>query len=491
MRYKNQFLLLLLLPLFTFSVKAQKLDSLLRVLKKYSVQDTNRVIMLNNVAKEYVNNNPNKSIAYADSVFVLAQKLNHKAWQANACNIKAANYFHRGEYLLALTWSLKALSLSEESGNQRRIAQSQDNIAVAKRALGDYKQSLIYFQKALDNFTHSNQKDGIALALYNISIIHSEQSDYPKAFEYAQKALKINEQLKNKAGIAKNLDIIGAVYYYLQDYTKAKDCFQQAVSIDEEIGNKREMTSLLGNLSNIYEALSEYQKAVNCRLRTLSIMEQFKILQNKTHNLASLAYDYLHLSDYVKALEYGEQAKNLLEQSTAKSAGEELSILGEIYLEIPDSIFTKKGIDPSNRYDKALEFLNEAMKMSKETGELNMQRITWERISSVYEKEKDYLNALDAYKNSISLHDSIINDKKKKEILQRELQYIYDKKEDSLKLQQQITVSEADRLLARSTFVYSFASVAHSKSLVVSSFLWLFIIRESESTSYCAYIKVV
>ena len=65
-----------------------------------------------------------------------------------------------------------------------------------------------------------------------------------------------------------------------------------------------------------------------------------------------------------------------------------------------------------------------------------MEAELWNDISTAYEKQNDFTNALSAYKNSIELKDKILNDKVKKDITRLEIKNEYTKKEDSIKLHQ-------------------------------------------------------
>lgn len=63
-------------------------------------------------------------------------------------------------------------------------------------------------------------------------------------------------------------------------------------------------------------------------------------------------------------------------------------------------------------------------------------------MEATYEKQKNYTQALEAYKKFITLRDSIINNVKEKKIERLVIQNEFNKKEDSIKLQQHITEEE-------------------------------------------------
>ena len=86
-----------------------------------------------------------------------------------------------------------------------------------------------------------------------------------------------------------------------------------------------------------------------------------------------------------------------------------------------------------------LAYLTEGNQIAKDVGRLSMQRYAWQDLSIMYEKQQDFLKALEAYKNYIILRDSIVNNEKEKKISRLAMQYEFDKQSDSIKLQEQIT----------------------------------------------------
>ena len=72
-------------------------------------------------------------------------------------------------------------------------------------------------------------------------------------------------------------------------------------------------------------------------------------------------------------------------------------------------------------------------------GDLLLQREAYLTLTALDSAKNDFIRALGDYKNYIIIRDSISNDKKKKEIEHISMQYEFDKKKDSLNLQQQVT----------------------------------------------------
>ncbi|HVX28760.1 MAG TPA: histidine kinase, partial [Parafilimonas sp.] len=153
----------------------------------------------------------------------------------------------------------------------------------------------------------------------------------------------------------------------------------------------------------------------------------------------NLAVDYMDLSDFDKAFKYADSAQKV---SDELAAGLDYNALGEILAYAPDSTLLKNGINPKTKDSLGISYLTSALKIAKQAGDLAVQRDAYNNLSTIYANMKNYSLSLDAYKNYITLRDSIINNAKRQQLISIEMQYDFDKKTDSLKFQQQITNSK-------------------------------------------------
>ncbi|MEP7377361.1 MAG: tetratricopeptide repeat protein [Chitinophagaceae bacterium] len=439
MKYKNIILLLLFQLAAVFVYAQNNVDTLLQMLRDHKKEDTTRLLIWATLAKEYTKVDIDKSLSSSDTVIRLARKLNLLGWEANAYNAKAAVYFSQGNYPEALAYIQKALTLAEQIGNKRRIFQSISNVAALNFEMGNYTKALEYFQKGIDISKQIDQKDGTANGLLGISSVYVELGNYPKALEYAQQALNIYEKIGEKPELRESYNILASIYTGLNNINKAINYSEKSLKIDEETGDQQATANDLNNLATVLQSSSNYLQAIEYRLRALKITETMGLGKEQFSTLVELSHDYAKLGDYSKALEYTKRAQKLNEKLGDISGGEDLINLGYIYGNAPASLIVANGFDSAFRYDKALEFLRKGLRIVTERKKLESQRDAWEYISAVYEKQSNHSAALEAYMHFIKLRDSVLNNEKRKEITRLEIQYEFNKKEDSLNLQQQIT----------------------------------------------------
>lgn len=479
MRYKNLFIFLLVQLACTFNIEAQKLDLLLNELNKHKKEDTVKLHLLNNITREYLHSNITKALQTADTAIVLAKNLNDQSGLAVAYLLKGENYFiqnmyvqdsaltqqsftifeqlgnkkgmascltdmgaislRMGDYHKAAEYYKKAININEQLDNRSELASDFNGLGATYRNLSDYPKALEAFQKSVNIYDGLNEKVAMSDPLSNIGNVYIILSDYPLGLTFCQRALKIQEQFGNSERMANTLMTIGILNMDLADYPKALEYFRKALIIDAQIG-VRDTSYILTNIGFVYEKMSQIDNAIKYSLESIEVSERLGTVKGLTSSLNDLGFLYYERSDFLKAWDCYKKALSIGEQTGDKdnTAVVQLSI-GELYRDAPDSILIHIGIRPEERYSKTLEYLSKGKQAATEVGSLVNQRYAWEDLSIMYEKKKDFSDAFDAYKKYIVLRDKIVNNEKDKKISRLAMQYEFDKKKDSLNLQQQVT----------------------------------------------------
>ncbi|HEX7414206.1 MAG TPA: tetratricopeptide repeat protein [Bacteroidia bacterium] len=291
----------------------------------------------------------------------------------------------------------QALSIAEKTEWKKGIAKSLSNLGTYYRLKGNYLKALDYFLKALKIDEELKDKSGMAKRLGNIGIVYYNQADYPKALDYYFKALKIAKELKDKKEIAIWFGNIGIVYYDQKDYPKALDYFFKALKINEELGRKNGIANTLGNIGNVYKNQKDYPKA---------------------------------LTYYFKALKMAEEL------------GDKNNVA--IWLGNIGSLYTTQ-----KKYTEAETYLLDALKIDKEIGAQDGERVDEDMLSKLYEQTGRHKEALVHYKSSMLLKDTIFSQENKKQLIKKEMNFEFEKKEIAAKAEQDkidaITAQEKKR----------------------------------------------
>ena len=360
----------------------KNIDSLQTLIKSDKL-DTNKVIHSYKLCWEYTNIGLyDTAIFYGNSASQLALQLNFKKGLADSYGNIAIAYKERGDYLQALDCFNKALKIDEELNNKNGITRNLGNIGLVYRNQGDYLKALDYYFRALKMDEELGKKNDIAADLSNIGVVYRNQGDYPKALDYYFKALKLVKSesaapADDKKKTASILSNIGVVYGNQADYPKALDYFFKALEMDEELGRKNYIARHLGNFGNVYKEQGDYPKALDYFFRALKIAEQIGDKSGTARHLAGIGSSYTKTGKFKEAEQYFKRA-----------------------ISIDDSI-----------------------------GVLNDLRQFEEAISLMYDAEGDYKDALNHYKKAITLKDTLFSQENKKQLVRKEMNFEFEKKE--------------------------------------------------------------
>jgi len=458
--------ILTLLLFASFCAFAQKkLDSLVSLLKT-DKEDTTKVLHLNAVAGLcYRSGNYDTSLYYSHSAVKLANKINFKKGAAAAYSNIGVVHSSRAENTEALEYYAKALKLDEELGDRSGMGKRLSNMGVVYRNMGNYPKALDHYLRALKIGKELGDKPAIANRLANLGIIYKDQGDYLKALDHYFQALKIDEELGSKYGVAKEYTNIGNVYDEQDDYAKALEYYLKGIKLAEEIEHKSLMTNLYGNIGNVYNQQASVIEPDSAALRN-KLQEQALHYYLKCLRLAEEMQEKSRMSIQLGniGLLYNEQLKT--EKSPAKKAellasalhyfsrarrmSEELGEKYDIarhYGNIGALYVLQKN------YKAAYDHLYRALALDDSLGALDYMKTWYAHLSELYERsniplpdsiggkvlnpEQMRLRALYYHKRYIALRDILFSEENKKQLVRKEMNYEFEKKEASTRAEQE------------------------------------------------------
>ncbi len=386
-------------------------DSLLTLLKK-DKDDTSKVRHLNALGLILMYQNPDTAVLLANQ----ALKIITPVSSAEFTSTKDAAGDNRVMFLRSCTFS---------------------TLGSCYYFKADYLQSLDYHLKSLKIREEINDKEGIAVSLCNIGNIYSSEGNYSKAFEFYFKTLKIDEELNDKNGIARALGNIGLVFSDQKDYPKALDYYFRALEIKEKQGNKTGISNTLGNIGIVYYELKDYQKALKYYFKALKIAEEIGYKNGIASDIGNIGTVYDDMKDYPNALKYYFEALKLTEELGDKSGmAANLGDIGALYTSI-------------GKFKEAEFYIKKSIVIDDSIGSLDGLMHDEEALSQLYDTTNRYRQALIHYKKSISLKDTLFSQENKKQLIRKEMNYDFDKKEAATKAenekQQAVAIAESKK----------------------------------------------
>lgn len=392
-----------------FYAQNRKVDSLLLLLKA-DKPDTNKVRHLMNLGKELCNKNPDTAIVLANQAL---------------------------EIITPIQSSEFIFSKSQNESVQIKTIRAKiyGNLAHYYKLKNDWAIAIDCLTKAIALYKETGNKTSAAICLSSMGVTYWTQSNYPKALDNYFEALKINEEQNDKSAAAKQYNNIGAIYWTQKDYPRALEYLLKALKIDEELKDTVMIASRINNIGSIYKGMGQVKKALEMQLKSLELNEAINYKEGALTALNNIGVAFEELKDYPTALHYYSRAIALAIETDNKG------YMGAVWASM-GSVYTKTG-----QFKEAEQYLKKAIAIEESIGALDYLMQTEEYLYQLYDTTGRYKEALVHYKKAAVLKDSIFGQENKRLMLQKEMNYEFDKKQAATKAgyDAQIAVAQAEK----------------------------------------------
>lgn len=184
--------------------------------------DTNKVNLLIELSKDYLNKDTKEALKYAEKAKNLAEKI---------------------KFINGKGWALK-------------------KIGQAYNIQGDYVNALQAWKEALHIFEMSENQLGASNMLNNIGVIYYNKSLEDSAQDYYLKSLKVAEKIKDTFRIATALTNLGGVYSNKSaTFEKAMKFHREALSLSMAIGDSELTGNSYGNIGELFVSMQKLKNA--------------------------------------------------------------------------------------------------------------------------------------------------------------------------------------------------------------------------------------
>jgi serine phosphatase RsbU (regulator of sigma subunit) len=378
-------------------------------------------------------------------------------YQANIC-------YNESKYDLAfkLADSTTAI-LSQIDKNNRYIVKALNIKAKAISALNEFETSETILTESIQLAKSIDDNYGLAGAYYLQSSNASDRGFYLKSKDLLLKSISIRKEIQDDIGLSASYSFLGLTYAHLGDYMLGIEYIQKSITIREGNGDKRGLANSYLCLYKIYIDIGESDKAMQSELKSLEICQEINDLQCVSGRLTNLGQIYQNKGDYDKALKYHFMALNISKQLNIRNR------IAEVHENIA------KNYNFTQKYDAAIKHIDSCRTIRTIIGDeeglvaatLVLSQINYNQknikeaidngsnalktslklklpylikdahlvLSNAYNLQHNTDKSLFHYKAFIVLRDSLYNIDKTKEIVRKELEFNFNKKEELQKLE--------------------------------------------------------
>ena len=303
-----------------------------------------------------------------------------------------------------------------------------------------------------------------ARALGNLGVIYQQKGNYPLSLNYQLQALRIREEMKDEEGTGYSLGNLGNLYYMMDSLEQALYKFKSALAILEQGGKKESYANAYAWIGVVYNKQGKLDEAMKYHTLALQLEEEFKDLAGEARTYGNIANIYGTKQNYKEALNYFLKSLELWKKiGNKQEISVSLNNAGSMFFKLKD-------------FRESEKLLNESLTLAKEIASPEELMNAYKSIYQLYEAKGNSKDALLNYKNYILYNDSLQNQENTKKLVQTQMQYDFDKKENVTKsAQEKKDALGAEELkqqkLVQHFMVYGLLVVILAALLILRSFL--------------------
>jgi signal transduction histidine kinase len=243
------------------AAQTQAADSLKNLLKNNPKNDTTRVNLLNELAKEYRHNNTKQVDSLIEVALSISEELKYTKGKGAALTAKAIRYYDESNYPLSYKTFDDARHLLESIDDKIDLAYLLRIEANLLMDDGKHAQSLDYFLKALKLAQETKNIQEVIENERTIGYLYNVLGEYEKAIPYQTDALKLAQAIGYSKGISVSYNAIGKTYKTQGNYPMALDAYSKGLHIDEKLRDSARIYVAHSNIGDVYERMGNYTQA--------------------------------------------------------------------------------------------------------------------------------------------------------------------------------------------------------------------------------------
>lgn len=333
---------------------------------------------------------------------------------------------------------LKA-SLDTVSTNERRV-DTWLHIAhiTSDKSVDDAN---LYLDSASALASKNNYELGIANVNKERASVHILSGDYASALKYLSTAQTMFRQLNDSSQLAKTYLLLGNIYSETNNNTESLRYYRNASALFEYLSDYKSLAAINNNMGIVYADLGKMDSAsiyYNMALMTYLELKDKKNLAGMYTNIGTV---YAEDNELEKAIEYYNKSNETLIELN-QTYGQSINYLniGDAYIYLED-------------YKKADENVKIAIEIAEKEGFKSLLTDEYYTVGEIKEAEGDYKAALEWYRKSELMEDSLLNPETRSALIDTQTEQLEQIQKRELEKVRQINEGKLETVKLKNTLL--------------------------------------
>jgi PAS domain S-box-containing protein len=383
------------------------------------------------------NNSPQSGIAFFEEAKKIFKNIDSKSDYGKACLGVGESFAKQGLFDEATKSYQEAIGYFDYIGDYKLLASTYYKTGTNYNMQGDYPKAFVNFSKSHEFSELIKDSIGIGIAINSMGIVKYNTGDYKDAFQAWSEYEKIMNKLRLWHNMSSAVYNKGIVYMYWAAYDDALASFDEALALELKSGNNSNIAGIYNSMGNVFQNSGKSEKAFEYYRKSVSFSEKTDSKSNIAVGLHNIGDLHLHLGNADSALYYVQKSYQI-ENTLFNKVGiaETKATLGNIYIALKkypvafsyfdqaELVFIEVGFknglaDVYKKYGHAyadigndslaIKYIRRSNEVAKEIGLNQVQIENLQFLSTLFERNKQYKEALQYQKDFQRINDSVFN----------------------------------------------------------------------------------
>jgi signal transduction histidine kinase/DNA-binding response OmpR family regulator len=382
----------------------------------------------------------------------------------------------QGDYAEALLLYEESLKIDEELGDKRRVSVILTNIGLIYCDQKKYPEAINTHKRALEIRKDLKINPHIANSLFNIGDSFLQQNQEDSAFHYLDQCFAICKETGLMKKLREYFQRVGDWYTRRGQLTKALDFHYDALEMSEAIKDTLGVANVYISIADVHRIQHNFTETLTYQEKALKKYQALAHLSRIAGTKNEMANVLIETGDYKQALTYSLQAFDGYQiiQDSCKFAIS-LLVIGKAYtsLQQPESalyrfeqaiLFAKQChnntvlasiyIEVGKLYqgrkqaDSAFQSYEKAFGYAEKSHNWETMKNVTKCLYPIYQQRGQFKKAFETLNLYLMNKDSLLNEGNTRRLVEKEMQYAYDKEQQVKILLQQKKEVQQEQILA-------------------------------------------